>query len=158
MWKTIIVTTLLPLAAFAQNSSRNPDVKMKSFKIHYEKDMVSYGDNRWVDNNKSKNKTTIYGPGDWQFGRDTCMAKDRNCCNTTGITNWDRGFITAGKITLSSPEFPDFKADKLIFDDKTYRVKLTGNIRLKDKGTEKYLGEVAYLDFTDDIYKITGLK
>ena len=37
---------MLPFAAFAQNSGKSSDVKMKSFKIHYEKDMVSYGDNR----------------------------------------------------------------------------------------------------------------
>jgi hypothetical protein len=47
------------------------------------------------------------------------MAKFRNYCNTTGITNWERGYKTAGKITLSSPEFPDLKADELIFEDKT---------------------------------------
>ncbi len=158
MRKTIILIAMLPLAAFAQNKSSKNKENLKAFKVHHEKDMVIYYDNVIVDNKKSKSTVTLPGPGDCQFGKDTGISLEQKANNAAKKPDWDKGYITAEKVTLICAAYPDLKADKLTYDQNTDKAKLTGHIRLVDKGTEKYIGEVAYLDFSDDSYKITGLK
>ena len=159
MRKIPLIVALLPFAALAQQSTKtNTDKHLKSFALHHKSDMVIYYSDVIIDNKKSKSIITIPGPGDLNFGKDTAITFAQKAANAAKKPDWDKGYMTADFVTLTCPAYPDLKADKFVYDQNTDKVRLTGHITLVDHGAEKYIGEVAYLDFSEDTYKIEGLK
>ncbi len=157
MKKIIFIMAVLPLAAFAQKAQETKK-ELKAVTVHYEEGIVFNYEHRMLNNKPSKYKTETPGPGEIVFDKDEKNTAYLKYYTALEHPEYDYGKMTAQRVTISAANYPDLKGDKFVYDNLTDKAELSGHVTLVDNGIETPIAETAYLDFTDDNYKIEGLK
>jgi lipopolysaccharide assembly outer membrane protein LptD (OstA) len=161
MQKFLFFIAMLPFMAKAQQPAKPATEKLKSFKLHYEKDIVISNEYKQVDGKKSsKTVETVPGEGNLNFGVNEGKTAQRaiNATNNQLLHESENGYMVAKMVTLTCLNFPDLKADKFVYDQETERGLLSGSVTIVDHGTSKFLGDKVYLDLSADEYKIVSIK
>jgi hypothetical protein len=148
----------LPVLAFAKNGKDAKATKLKSIKLHFEKNMVINPGHAMLNDRSVHNRIMLPGPGDMNFGRDTGMTTMQKAAPCDVCPNWPKAYMSAENVTISCPAYPDLTADRFVYDDLTSVAMLSGNVTLAGKCIDRQIGEVVYLDLSDNEYKIIGIK
>ena len=157
MNKLTLLLVLFPFTLLAQKASQDSKVILKSYTLHFEKNMVV--SHTIPDKNKpGKSEMKVEGPGEMEFGKDTMITARQRIQQENTTPDWEYAGATADKVTIKCPSYPDLKGDKFIYDHKTDKAMLTCHITIVDHGVEKQIGETIYLDFSDNVYKILSFK
>ncbi len=154
----MFLLALLPFAATAQKAKQTKDAPLKSIALHYEKNMVINYNHVRLKDKMGKSEIDLPGPGDMNFGKDEGISLAQKAANAAKQPDWDKGYMTAENVKISCPAYPDLKGDKFVYDDNTAQAMLSGHVRIVDNCGEKQIGDKVYLDFSDDNYKILGIK
>jgi hypothetical protein len=160
MKKTIVIAAMLPFAALAQNTGKQPGPKLKSFTMHFET-------MQFMDQYYGKTKTTMSIPGctEMNFGIDTGISPVQQAAKSAIQPDWNHGYFTAEHVTIIctpipgvKAAYPDLKADYFVYDNLSDKGRLSGHVTIVDNGAEKEFASVVFLDFSHDKYEITGIK
>ena len=154
--KSFLFLLLLPFAGFAQQAASRQATKNPSFQIQFDT-MVMHTNNTVIEKNHSSTITmdhsniVLEGPVQISGDKTATNGKDEK----TSDDFWTMKAVNAVIISASAPVL---KGNLLTYNNEDKKGILKGHIRMMDNGTEKYIGEYARLDFSDNTYKIEKLK
>ena len=151
--KTILILLLLPVAGYGQSKTANNLADGVVTCLHYDtaavngpvtvKDDVSEDDRLKT----VKDDITYRGNVEFKIG-----FTDIRC--DEAVSNENKKVLSARGVRISCLYYPLLKGDHLIYNKATKQAVLYGPVTIVDKGAEKNIGNIAYLDLSHDRYII----